>query len=239
MEATGKAVGNVLGTNGENQRETDVQNGLATPGGTPAVDNARVEADKARQAAEGAANTSANGSTETEDPHSGDGSDSDLSEYETDSDGDIVPVLPEDGMDDVTGNDGIPWPTSFIQKVYQEATPHLAKLILNPTDVTAMGALYTLNDKIKQQNEKDEIQPDQWTIDWTYYGSHFERAKPYMDRVLKRGEGEPIDEESVKKLDEINATLREINTKHHYPEDWVINPPSEEVESREESREES
>jgi hypothetical protein len=111
METTGTAAGDVLGTNGKNQRETEVQNGLATPGATPAVDNARVEADKARQAAEAAANTA---STETKDPHSGDESNSELSDYETNSNGDIVPVLPEDRMEDIIGNDGILWPTSFI-----------------------------------------------------------------------------------------------------------------------------
>ncbi len=46
---------------------------------------------------------------------------------------------------------------------------------------------------------------------------------------MKRGEGEPADQESVKKIDEINAALREINTKHHYPQNWLITPPSEEV----------
>jgi hypothetical protein len=233
MAAAETNMSNDLGVGGNKQGGTEVKNGLVTPQATPAVENGRVDADKARQAAvaaAAAAETSANGqdSTETVDD-GGDESDSDLSDYETDSDGDVVPILPEDEMNDVTGDDGIPWPSKLIDGIYQEAAPHLAKLMIDSTDLTALGVLKALNDKIKQQNEKEENPPDGWIIDVPFFASNFEMAKPYMDRLLKRGEGEPADEESAKKLDEINATLREMNTKHHYPQDWVITPPSEEV----------
>jgi hypothetical protein len=222
MAAVGEDINNVLGGGGKGERETIIQNGRATPEATPDADAARTEADKARQAA------AANGqtSTETENPHSGD----ELSDYETgdDSDGEDGENT-EGGMDGVEGSDQIPWPTTFVQSVYQEATPHLGKLLLNPTDLAAMGALKALNDKIKQQNEKDEIQPDQWIIDYTMFAAEFNMAKPYYDRLLKRGEGVPADEESLKKLEEINATLRQINTKHYFPETWVINPPNDEA----------
>jgi hypothetical protein len=46
---------------------------------------------------------------------------------------------------------------------------------------------------------------------------------------LKRGKDEPVNQELVKKIDKINATLREINTKHYYPQNWLITPSSEEV----------
>ncbi|KAH8586642.1 hypothetical protein B0O99DRAFT_695315 [Bisporella sp. PMI_857] len=58
------------------------------------------------------------------------------------------------------------------------------------------------------------------------FASNFEIAKLYVDRILNKSESEPADRKSVKKLDEINATLKEIITKYHYPENWVI---SEEV----------
>jgi hypothetical protein len=231
MAAPGTDMSNDLGVDGKGKGGTEINNGLATPNATPAVDDGRIDADKARQTAvAAAAETSANGqdSTETEN-HGGDESDSELSDYEIDSDGDVVPILPEDAMDGVTETDAIPKPSKIIQKVYQEATPHLAKLMIDSTDLTTLGALKALNDKIKQQNEKEENPPDGWIIDVPFFASNFEMAKPYMDRLLKRGEGEPADQESVKKLDEINATLREKNTKHHYPQNWIMNPPSEEA----------
>jgi hypothetical protein len=231
MAAAGTEMNNDLGVDGNKQGGTEVKNGLVTPQATPAVEDGRIDAEKARQAAvAAAAETSANGqgSTETEN-HGGNESDSELSDYETDSDGDVVAILPEDEMDGVTETDAIPKPSKIIQNVYQEATPHLAKLMIDSTDLTALGALKALNDKIKQQNEKEENPPDGWIINVPFFASNFEMAKPYMDRLLKRGEGEPADQESVKKIDEINAALREINTKHHYPQNWLITPPSEEV----------
>jgi hypothetical protein len=130
---------------------TDISNSLVTPKVTPALKDGRIDADKARQAAVVVvAETLVNGqdSTETEN-HSGNKSDSELSDYETDSDGDVVPILPEDKMDSVTETDAILKPSKIIQNVYQEATPYLAKLIIDSTDLTALGVLKALNDKIK------------------------------------------------------------------------------------------
>lgn len=82
---------------------------MVTPNVTPAVKDDRIDADKARQAAAAAlVETSANGQylTETEN-YSGDKSNSELSNYEVNSDGDVIPVLPEDRIDNITGTDEI------------------------------------------------------------------------------------------------------------------------------------
>jgi hypothetical protein len=220
---------NDLGLGGNKQGGTEVKNGLVTPEATPAVEDGRVVADKARQAAEAAAETSANGQDLTETANnSGDESDGDLSDYETDSDGDVVPILPEDEMDGVTETDEIPLPSKIIRNVYEEATQFLAMLMVKSDNLDALRGLTTLNEKIKQQNEKEENPPDGWTIDVPFFASSFEVARPYYDRLLKRPEGTPVDEEAKEKLEEINNRLREKGAKHHFPANWVISPPTEE-----------
>jgi hypothetical protein len=63
--------------------------------------------------------------------------------------------------------------------------------MIDSIDLTTLGALKALNDKIKQQNEKEENPPDGWIIDVLFFTLNFEMAKPYINRLLKRGEGEP------------------------------------------------
>ena len=229
MAAAETEMNNDLGVVGNKQGGTEVKNGLVTPQATPAVEDGRVDADKARQAAVAAAETSANGQDSTETANNGgDESDSDLSDYETDSDGEVVPINPEEVMDGLIETDEIPLPSKIIQNVYQEATQYLGMLMVRSDNLEALGRLKTLNEKIKQQNEKEENPPDGWTIDIPFFASNFEMAKPYYDRLLKRPEGTPADEEAKEKLEEINVRLREKDAKHHFPVDWVINPPTEE-----------
>jgi len=63
MAAAGTDMSNNLGVDGNKQGGTEVRNGLVTPQATPAVEDGRIDADKARQAAVAAAvaETSANG----------------------------------------------------------------------------------------------------------------------------------------------------------------------------------
>ena len=61
METIGQTFNDVLDKNNKNQRTTENQHGVVTPGATPAVDDGRVEAEKARRAAELAENAPANG----------------------------------------------------------------------------------------------------------------------------------------------------------------------------------
>jgi hypothetical protein len=116
MAAPGTDMSNDLGVDGKGKGGTEINNGLATPNATPAVDDGRIDADKARQTAvAAAAETSANGqdSTETEN-HGGDESDSELSDYEIDSNGDVVPILPEDAMNSIIETDAISKPSKII-----------------------------------------------------------------------------------------------------------------------------
>ena len=214
MAAPGTDISNDLGVGGKGKGVTEINNGLFTPNATPEVDDGRIDAEKARQAAAAAA-------AETKSHHSGDESDSDFS----DDDGGGS----DEGMGGVEANDDVPWPTNLVQRVYQDAAPYLGKLLDDPTDLVALAALKALNERIKQQNENDEIQPDQWAIDIPFFASQFEMAKPYFDRLLKRPEGTPADEEAKAKLEEINVTLREKDAKHHYPMTWIISPPTEET----------
>jgi hypothetical protein len=109
MAAAGTDINNDLGVDSKGKRGTETTNGLVTLKATSDVNDGRVDAKKARQAAVAATAETENGqdSTGTENHYNSDESDSELSDYETDSDGDVVPVLPEDEIDGVTGTDAI------------------------------------------------------------------------------------------------------------------------------------
>jgi hypothetical protein len=62
-----------------------------------------------------------------------------------------------------------------------------------------------------------------------FFALNFEMAKPYRNHLLKRPKGIPTNEEAKEKLEEINISLREKNTKYHYLNNWVINAPTKEV----------
>jgi hypothetical protein len=100
---------NDLGVDGKEERGTETTNGLVTPKATSDVNNSRVDAEKARQAAVAATAETGNGqdSTGTENHYNSNKSDSELSDYKTNSDGDVVPVLFKDKIDGVTGTDVI------------------------------------------------------------------------------------------------------------------------------------
>jgi hypothetical protein len=93
-------ISNNLGVDSKRKGGTETTNGLVTPKATLDVNNGRVDAEKARQAAAAAAAAAAGqDSTETENHYSGDKSD-------TDSD--------KDAAEDRAGNDKILWLITII-----------------------------------------------------------------------------------------------------------------------------
>ncbi|KAJ9655779.1 hypothetical protein H2201_008729, partial [Coniosporium apollinis] len=103
-----------------------------------------------------------------------------------------------------------------------EGVEEESKLMENSKDTEAINSLKGLNDQIKQQNEKDGINPDQWIINYPSFAADFEMARPFVDRIKKN----PADEEAAKEINAINDALREVNRKHHYPQEWVIDLPT-------------
>ncbi len=67
METSLKAADNILGKNNKTQTKTQVQHGLVTPEATPQPEDARIAADKARQAAEAATAPGEQGMGESDD----------------------------------------------------------------------------------------------------------------------------------------------------------------------------
>ncbi|KAH8799654.1 hypothetical protein F5884DRAFT_868572 [Xylogone sp. PMI_703] len=213
VAAVGATSGNSVDLNSKGHGGTKVQNGLTTPEGTPAVDEGRIDADKARRKEEEKDKALQSGYYVPDESDSDDEEDSGNGS--------------EDEMKDIQNE--IPWPTKFVQDIYNEATPHLGKLMFNPTDLDALSKLKALNDKIKERNEEDDIEPDQWIIDSAFFASSFEMARPIYEGLLKRPQGQPIDEEAKGKLEEINTQIQAKTTKHHYPKNWTMNPPTEEA----------
>ncbi|KAJ9646381.1 hypothetical protein H2199_002430 [Coniosporium tulheliwenetii] len=132
-------------------------------------------------------------------------------------------ALGEDNMENMEGvEEESHFPIQLIQNIFAKATLHLGKLMENSKDTEAINSLKGLNDQIKQQNEKDGINPDQWIINYPSFAADFEMARPFVDRIKKN----PADEEAAKEINAINDALREVNRKHHYPQEWVIDLPT-------------
>ncbi|KKY22688.1 hypothetical protein UCRPC4_g03191 [Phaeomoniella chlamydospora] len=122
-----------------------------------------------------------------------------------------------DREDDGGSMDGveksIPVPHKIIEQIYQKATPHFAQLQRNPTSKAAAKQLDSLNDQIKKQNEKDEVEPiDQWIIHYDIFAEAYKKAKPTVERLLKN----PEDQEAQKQLQEQQNDLKETIEKYHY-----------------------
>ncbi|KAF8856253.1 hypothetical protein BDZ45DRAFT_745565 [Acephala macrosclerotiorum] len=118
-------------------------------------------------------------------------------------------------------------PTQFVQKIYDEATQHLQKLWAGEQVGLATKALFDLNDQIKQQNKRDNIPEDQWTINIPWFDSNFDIARPYYLRLLNRPEGQSVDEEARSRFNEIAVKMRDENKQRWYRKDWEISLPTE------------
>lgn len=112
----------------------------------------------------------------------------------------------------------VPRPHQIIYKIYQEATPHLAQLQKNPTSKTAAKELNSVNDRIKEQNKKEELEPsDQWIIRYQEFAEVYQKARPAIKRIRK----DPNNETAKRELEGYSDTLKDIINRNHYL-DWNI-----------------
>ena len=147
--------------------------------------------------------------------------------------GDIREVRNWDGEEElgdemVVDEAEIPWPSNFVQELYQQAIPELGRLCDDPVDSRPMRVLEDINKKIREQNEKNGNKPDLGTIDYKMYAVQFNSVKPYRDRILNTPEGQPLDQEAISKIVGLNDQLKKLNQKHHFPEHWIVTIPTEE-----------
>lgn len=117
-----------------------------------------------------------------------------------------------------------PKPNDFRQAIYKEAEPCLQTLIIDPKNVRARARVSRLNEQIKEQNIKENFlnkDLEKFLIKIPTLIAHFELTKDSHESLQKN----PNDDETRKKLIEINKILSEINKQSGYPETWVINIP--------------
>lgn len=100
----------------------------------------------------------------------------------------------------------------------------------DPNRTEAREKLEKLNNSIEQWNRVDTVEIPETDrvkalIDIPTFLEKFQKAKP----LLKRLEKDPTDASARRNFDKINNSLKELNQKHGYPEQWVLGgPPQEE-----------
>ena len=82
-----------------------------------------------------------------------------------------------------------PMPDDFRKKIYEEATQYLAKLVNDPKDAEAISELHQLNQKIKEQNVKDELPKEEvnnFLIQVETFAAQFSLGWKYMKALQIR-----------------------------------------------------
>lgn len=112
----------------------------------------------------------------------------------------------------------------FLQNIYNEAEPHLAKLKEDPNGTEAKGELEKLNSRIEQRNSDDKVEISETDrvkalIDIAAFFNIFKKAKPYSERLDK----DPTDAGANRRIKIFDDSLRKLNQKHGYPDTWILN----------------
>lgn len=118
-----------------------------------------------------------------------------------------------------------PKATPFQKEIYDQATPYMIALMNNPLLEDPKKELDKLNNRIKQQNEKDGVDNSQGTI---AYNTHIGMAKLALEywRLINT----PTTNDSERnnqglareKIIQIRPNLDEINIEKDYPRSWNI-----------------
>jgi hypothetical protein len=147
--------------------------------------------------------------------------------------GDEASTSGEDSMDGI--EQGIPKPSKIIEAFYNEATKHVGSLQQNPKSPSAKKKLKAINDKIREQNEKeDQPNKDQWLIEYEKIIEFYTELRSLVARLKKN----PNDQDASQKGTEKERELQEFITKHHYPNWDIVNEwvqPHQEKEKRKEN----
>ncbi|KAH6694376.1 hypothetical protein BKA61DRAFT_683691 [Leptodontidium sp. MPI-SDFR-AT-0119] len=113
-------------------------------------------------------------------------------------------------------------PNEAIKAIYRAATPLIQGILDDPPSAREkpmlMEQVNSFNDQIKAQNKKDGLDDKnlgQFLIQYTIFESNALLARPHWEK-LKKGP----DESALKKMDEIDKTLKNVITKNDYDSAW-------------------
>jgi hypothetical protein len=215
--------------------------GLDTPENTPPPDEARNEAENARQLAETKNVDAQQKKTSPEPPPSPkDGSPPSPKDGSPPSPKDGSPPSPKDGSPPSPKDESPPNPkggsegdemevekttpkperTQWHLKAYESFTQMLGILLNQAENNALINTLDAINDSIREYNTKHGFSQDQFVVDYSTYIAAFKEAVPYRASLKTKP-----DEEAKGKLESINKRLEKYNKEHDYPSYWVIEIP--------------
>ncbi len=114
-----------------------------------------------------------------------------------------------------------PKPDDFCKQIYEQATPHLGKLMDDLDNKAAQLELGKLNEQIKQRNVKNKLPKnnlDDFLINVPMFIANFKNAKGSIEALKK----DPTDNIAREKLIKINQHMDLVNEQRGYPRKWLI-----------------
>ncbi len=114
-----------------------------------------------------------------------------------------------------------PKPDDFCKQIYEQATPHLGKLMNDLDNKAAQLELGKLNEQIKQRNVKNKLSKnnlDDFLINVSMFIANFKNAKGFNEALKKNS----TDNIAREKLIKINQHMNLVNEQRGYPRNWII-----------------
>ncbi|KAK5188654.1 hypothetical protein LTR92_011321 [Exophiala xenobiotica] len=133
---------------------------------------------------------------------------------------------------DPTAMEGVaPAPTDVHRAIWAGPSSAMTGLIQNTEDVDAACSLEQANKTIRAENKAQGFPEDlidgAYVIDIVTFKKFFQEAAPILQRLRKSH----AHTEVQKTFEELNNRLKNFNSLHGYPEDWVMNLPAEDAAS--------
>ncbi|KAK5203646.1 hypothetical protein LTR41_010673 [Exophiala xenobiotica] len=137
----------------------------------------------------------------------------------------------ESDDEDGGGMDGlereVPWPTEFVENIYQEATEYINYLQAFPRLASIHKKIKTFNDRIRAQNREDGKDLNQWVIDYKSLADYYTEA----DSVIPEYEKDKTNQELIDKAMAFRSRVDAFLTKNHYP-NWEVTNANRQLRNR-------
>ncbi|KIW09709.1 hypothetical protein PV08_12052 [Exophiala spinifera] len=128
----------------------------------------------------------------------------------------------DDSSDEDNVDNGEQVPDEFRMRIYEQATPHVNKLLAKYKDSSSQDEIELLNQKIRGKNEGDRLPNKESFLIRTEV---LRAIGLEMSHVKSRLKKNPKDEDAFNQLVSLDKQLKKLCRNNHYPESWRLNIP--------------
>ena len=127
------------------------------------------------------------------------------------------------GESDTEMTEAPPATYEISKAIYSEACEPFNKLAQNCNDVEAWKTLHRLNKKIKEQNQKDNVAEDLYTIKIETFKAYFKNSARLLNQTMSgptNEDGKAEYDRAVAELSRQDEALQQFIAREGYPMDW-------------------